>query len=140
MAETLSCNIVTPVKTIFTGEATYVGLPGKAGGFGVMKNHEPLVSTLGPGVVSIKDAGTGKSSEVRYLVSGGYAEITDNHVIVLADRAVEAAAIDASNVRAKLESVEAGLAGHAEGDPARAYYAGEKSWLELQLKLVSSAE
>ena len=43
---TLTCEIVTPVKTVFASEATYVGLPGEIGSFGVMQRHEPLVSAL----------------------------------------------------------------------------------------------
>ena len=53
---TLTCEIVTPVKTVFASEATYVGLPGEIGSFGVMQRHEPLVSALKAGVVNVTAA------------------------------------------------------------------------------------
>jgi F-type H+-transporting ATPase subunit epsilon len=138
MAENLSCTVVTPAQTVFTGEATYVGLPGEAGGFGVMKRHEPLVSTLKPGVVRIEPLEGGK--DVRYLVSGGYAQIDDNVVIVLADDAVDLANVDVAAVEAELGKVEESLKSLGEGDSSRAYYQDRKNWLDLQLKSVNAAE
>ena len=139
MAENMSCTIVALDRTIFSGEATYVGLPRKIGGFGVMKGHEPLVSTLSSGVVSITTPDSGKAS-VRVIISGGYAEISDNNVIVLADNASPISEIDVAAVKAQLAKVEESLKGIAEGDAGRAYYQQRKDWLELQLKSVNAAE
>ena len=133
MANTLTCKIVTPVKAVFSEEASYVGLPGEIGGFGVMKGHEPLVSSLASGVVRVATSAAGKAGEVRFVVSGGYAEIKDNEVIVLADNAQSLADVDAAAVRAELADVEARLSGIADGDPEKAYYAGQKAWFELLL-------
>lgn len=140
MADTLSCTVVTPAQTIYSDEATYVGLPGEVGAFGVMKGHEPLVSTLAAGTVSIKDANAGKEGDVRYVISGGYAEISDNNVIVLADNATAIKDIDVADVRAQLAQVEESLKGIPEGDASRAYYEDQKGWLNLQLSSVNAAE
>lgn len=135
MADTLICEIVTPVKTVYTSEVSYVGLPGEAGSFGVMQRHEPLVSALKPGAVQVTPAAGNK---VDFVVSGGYAQVSDNKVIVLANDALEVSQIQASEVSAALAGVEKELAALAEGDSAAAYLKGQKEWLELQLKTVNA--
>ncbi len=135
MADTLICEIVTPVKTVYTSEVTYVGLPGEAGSFGVMQRHEPLVSALKPGSVHVTPAAGNK---VDFVVSGGYAQVNENKVIVLANDALEVAQIKADEVSAALAGVEKELAALAEGDSAAAYLKGQKEWLELQLKTVNA--
>lgn len=138
MADNLSCTVVTPATTIFSGEAKYVGLPGELGGFGVMRNHEPLVSTLGSGIVKVDAVDSAQS--VRYVVSGGYAEVDDNAIIVLADNAVNISDIDVASVRAQVADVEEKLKGIPEGDASRAYYRDQRDWLNLQLASVNAAE
>ena len=88
---TLTCEIVTPVKTVFASEATYVGLPGEIGSFGVMQRHEPLVSALKAGVVNV----TAADGKHEFVLSGGYAQVNDNKVIVLANDALEVSQIKA---------------------------------------------
>lgn len=136
MTDMLTCEIVTPVKTVFSSEATYVGLPGEVGSFGVMRRHEPLVSALQPGVVNVATPASGRDSKVTFVVSGGYTEINDNKVIVLANDAVAVSDIDVDAVRAELDKVEKIIAGLGEGDSTAAYYKGQKAWNELQLKAV----
>ena len=137
MADTLTCEIVTPVKTVFASEATYVGLPGEVGSFGVMQRHEPLVSALKPGKVHVTTQSEGKTAKVNFVIAGGYAEINDNKVIVLANDAVAVEEIDAAAVKAELEKVEQEIARLAEGDSAAAYFKSQKAWLELQLRAAS---
>lgn len=134
MADTLTCEIVTPVKTVFSSEATYVGLPGEVGSFGVMQRHEPLVSALKPGAVHVTTQGEGKTGKVNFVIAGGYAEINDNKVIVLANDAVAVDEIDVAAVQAELAKVEAELSSLAEGDSSAAYFKSQKVWFELQLK------
>ena len=136
MADTLTCKIVTPVKAVFSEAATYVALPGEIGGFGVMKGHEPLVSSLTSGVVRVTTQAVAKGGETCFVVSGGYAEIKDNEVIVLADNAQSLDDLDVAATRSELADVEAHLAGVADGDPDKAYYEGQKAWFEL---LISAA-
>ena len=138
MADNLSCTVVTPAQTIYAGEATYVGLPGEVGSFGVMKGHEPLVSTLGSGIVTIDAVQASESA--RYVIAGGYAEIDDNAVIVLADKAIAIKDINVADVRAQAAKVEETLKGIPEGDADRAYYQDQKNWLNLQLTSASAAE
>lgn len=137
MADTLTCEIVTPVKTVFSSEATYVGLPGEMGSFGVMQRHEPLVSALKPGAVRVTASGEGKTTKVNFVVSGGYAQIADNKVIVLANDALAVSEIDVAAVKAEIEKVNQVIAGLKDGDSSAAYYKDQKAWFELQLKAAS---
>lgn len=138
MAGTLKCEIVTPVKTVFESEASYVALPGELGSFGVMQRHEPLVSALRPGTVSITVPGQSKEGKVSFVVSGGYAQISNDKVIVLANDALGVSEIDAAAVRTDLAKVEQTIAGLKSDDASLAYYKGQKAWLELQLHTVAS--
>ncbi len=139
MTDTLVCEIVTPVKTVFTSEATYVALPGEMGSFGVMKRHEPLVSALSSGVVRITTP-EGGNRKVRFLVRGGYTEIKDNKVIVLANDAVDVDGIDPAAVRAEIAKAEQAIDSLPAGDAAAAFYKDQRAWLNLQLHTVTESE
>lgn len=138
MADMLKCEIVTPVQTVFESDATYVALPGEMGGFGVMRRHEPLVSALAPGTVTVTVPGSSKDGgKASFVVSGGYAQISDDKVIVLANDALEVSSIKADDVRAELAKIDQTLAGLKADDPSVAYYKGQKAWFELQLHTVT---
>ena len=137
MADMLKCEIVTPVQTVFESDATYVALPGEMGGFGVMRRHEPLVSALAPGTVTVTVPGSSKDGgKASFVVSGGYAQISDDKVIVLANDALEVSGIKADDVRVELAKIDQTLAGLKVDDPSVAYYKGQKAWFELQLHTV----
>ena len=74
-------DIVSPVRTIFSGEAESVQLPGASGSFGILNNHAPLISTLKVGTILIK--GTGLEESIK--IKGGVVEVKSNRVIVLAE-------------------------------------------------------
>ncbi|MBM3447877.1 MAG: ATP synthase F1 subunit epsilon [Bacteroidota bacterium] len=74
--------IITPEHQLFTGEASYVFLPGSAGGLGILNNHAPLISSLKKGEVRVKDA---QGKEQSFSINGGTAEVLNNKVIVLAE-------------------------------------------------------
>ncbi len=138
MADMLKCEIVTPVQTVFESDATYVALPGEMGGFGVMRRHEPLVSALAPGTVTVTVPGSSKDGgKASFVVSGGYAQISDDKVIVLANDALDVATIKVDAVRAELAKIDQTLAGLKDDDPSVAYYKGQKAWFELQLHTVT---
>ena len=77
----MKVDILTPDTTLFSGEATYVGLPGADGSLGIMNSHAPLITTLQSGDVIVKNG----SSEERFTVGGGTVEVLNNVVTVLAE-------------------------------------------------------
>ncbi len=115
MAGTLKFELVTPERMALAEDAAQVVVPGVEGEFTVLPGHAPLISALRPGVieVSLPDA-----SKTRIFVKGGFAEIDGDHMTVLAERAMDVAAMDAATVAAELQVAEADLAVAAD-DAAR---------------------
>ena len=75
--------IFTPEKRVFKGEASHLVAPGKKGSFGILTGHAPLLSSLNPGDIKIDMADN--SRKLFCIPSGGFLEVDNNRVIVLAD-------------------------------------------------------
>jgi len=88
--KTFFLEIVTPEGRILGEDVEFCILPGFEGQLGIMPNHAPLVSMLGPG--EIKTEKNGASS--YFAVSGGFMEVSSNKVTVAADTCEAAADID----------------------------------------------
>lgn len=82
MADTLHIEITTPEKLVVDRQADYAEIPGKSGYMGILPGHAALLSELGDGKLTLT---SGNKSE-SFTISGGYVEVRDNHVRVLADR------------------------------------------------------
>ena len=72
--------IITPEKTIFKGEVQLAQLPGSKGGFEILKNHAPIISTLEKGRIKIIDL---KGKEHFFDQEGGVIENKANKIIIL---------------------------------------------------------
>ena len=103
--------IVTPEKRVFDDEVDSVTVPTASGEAGILPNHAPLVSALKPGILSY----TSKGVTDKLAVSGGFVEISENMVSVLADTAASADEIDMVTARADKESAERAFAAVATG-------------------------
>jgi len=77
----MQLDILTPGKTLYSGEASVVTFPGADGKFQVMNDHAPLIATLAEGQVVIKDA---KGQTERVDIAGGVVEVSSNNISVLA--------------------------------------------------------
>ncbi|MGB1384005.1 MAG: ATP synthase F1 subunit epsilon [Flavobacteriales bacterium] len=77
----MTVDILTPDAKLFSGEATYVGLPGSDGSLGILNNHAALVTTLQAGEVVVRTAGGDQTFDVK----GGSVEVLNNVVTVLAE-------------------------------------------------------
>lgn len=103
MARLLTCDIVTPEEKVCGAEATLVSLPGIEGEMGVLPQHMPLMTPLGSGEVRVTFE---DESKKYYAISGGYAQIRpDDHVIVLADNAIDVEDIDLEQVEGAIGSL-----------------------------------
>jgi F-type H+-transporting ATPase subunit epsilon len=98
--------IVTPQKVVFKGEATSLSAPGVTGAFQVLHSHAPLLSALEVGELKVRDT---QGAEVRYATSGGFVEVKNNKVVVLAETAERSAEIDVARATAARERAEARL-------------------------------
>ena len=88
MAEVLRLRVYTRERQLVDQDVREVTAPGVYGEIGVLPDHAALVTTLEPGVLSYKDT-AGAVASVR--VTGGFAEVRDNVMTVLADAAADAA-------------------------------------------------
>jgi F-type H+-transporting ATPase subunit epsilon len=92
----LHLEIVTSERTVFSGDVDMVTIPGSEGVMGVLPNHAPVLSTLRPGELRIKIG-----QEVQeFAIGGGFVDIHDNRVIILADSAERADEIDIARAEA----------------------------------------
>ena len=89
---TLHVDVVSAEESIFSGEATFVALPGEMGELGIFPRHAPLITRIKPGAVRIKRADNGQEEFV--FVAGGILEVQPNVVTVLADTAIRAKDLD----------------------------------------------
>ena len=83
MSPTFQIEVVTPEKLVLDQQADFAEIPGKDGYIGVLAGHAALLGELGQGALKITVGG--QTREIT--VSGGYVEVRDNHVRVLADKA-----------------------------------------------------
>ena len=84
-------DIVTPTKTVFSGEVQSFSAPGEDGGFQILFNHAPFLSSITVGQVKVIDPAGAVS---RYATSGGFVEVNNNKVILLAETAERSDEID----------------------------------------------
>lgn len=75
----MTLEIISPQQLAFKGDVVAVTLPGVVGKFTVLKNHAPLISVLGEGVISYR---TSSGEEATYPVKGGIADVDNNVVSV----------------------------------------------------------
>lgn len=78
----MNIEIINPDKTIFSGEAEVVQLPGKDGSFEILNNHAPLISVLRKGKVKLVDK---DRQEQFFEINGGVIEVLKNKVLILAE-------------------------------------------------------
>ncbi len=99
----LTLDIVTPEKRVLSVTADEVRAPGVQGGFGIRLNHEPFMTALEPGRLTYIEGGR----EHHYAVGGGFLQVADNRVIVLADTAEAAGDIDVERARKTFAEAQA---------------------------------
>jgi F-type H+-transporting ATPase subunit epsilon len=119
MADTLNFELVSPERKLASVEAEAVTIPGMEGDLTAMANHAPFLTNLRPGYVVVRNG----SSEDVYFVTGGFAEISDNTVSVLAEEAIEKATVNRAYIDEKIAGAEQAL---ADATPARQQAAMQK--------------
>jgi F-type H+-transporting ATPase subunit epsilon len=104
MAETpFQLRLVTPQRLVAETEIVFLEAPGSEGYLGVLAHHAPLITTLRPGRLDVRD----RSGAMRhYAVSGGFLEVSDNRATVLADSVERADEIDLARAEASLRRAE----------------------------------
>ena len=131
MADRLALEVATPTRLAVAETVDEVVLPGVHGYFGVLPGHAPFLSTLGVGELTYR---VGRD-ERHLAVAGGFAEIRNDKVIVLADTAELPEEIDRERAERARERAERRLAGRSPDDVdyARAAAALARALVRLQV-------
>ena len=103
MANIFHVDVVSAEEQIFSGEATFVALPGEAGELGIYPKHTPLITRIRPGAVRIQ---TTAGNEEFVFVAGGILEVQPNGVTVLADTAIRGADLDEAKAQSAKKQAE----------------------------------
>jgi F-type H+-transporting ATPase subunit epsilon len=120
-------SIVTAEQTIYDGDIQSLVAPAVDGEIGILTNHHPIVTKLGPGGIKITKA---DNSEEMLFSSGGYLEFNDNKAIILSDVIENIDAIKSDEAAAARKRAQE-LLKHAKDDVER-----ESLEKEIQLNMV----
>ena len=116
---TMHVEVVTAERELYNGEADEVIAPGTEGQLGILPKHAALLTTLKVGELLVKLSG----AEEPFFVSGGFLEVSNNRVTVLAETAEHAEEIDEARAEAARRRAQELLA-QAQSDTERAELLG----------------
>jgi F-type H+-transporting ATPase subunit epsilon len=103
----LQLDVITPERRLLSEQVDATTVPGLGGELGILPGHTPLISQLKTGVLSYTRGGETR----RLLVSGGFVEVNDDRVSVLADFAEFPEEVDAARARTERDDAERRLTG-----------------------------
>jgi F-type H+-transporting ATPase subunit epsilon len=131
MADQLQLEVVTPERRLLSEQVNSVTVPGRGGELGILPGHAALISELQTGVLSYTEDGT----SFQLHVSGGFVEVSDDRVSVLAEIAERPEEIDAASARASRDQLEKQMSSWSgsEEDLEKAKAEFERSTVRLQL-------
>jgi len=110
--DTLHVEVVTAERELYSGEATLVSAPGSEGQLGILPRHAAMLALLKEGELRIEL----NDAEEPIFVSGGFLEVSDNRVIILADTAEHAEEIDEARAQEARRRAEESLAQATSND------------------------
>lgn len=108
----LSVELVTPERRVLAVNADEAIIPGGRGLFGVRPGHTPFLSLMEPGVVTLREG----SSTQLFFVAGGFVEVVNDKILILADEAEPVSDIDVEAARQRLLAAQERLKGMSAED------------------------
>ncbi len=111
MADPFQFELVSPERLLMSEPVEQVVVPGSEGYFTVLKGHAPAMSTLRPGVIEVTKGG----AETRIFVRGGFADVSQAGLTVLAEMALPVAEIDAAQLAQEVKNAEEDVADAKDG-------------------------
>ena len=116
MADKVTFELVSPDRLLMSVEADAVAMPGMEGDFGVLPGHAPVISALRAGIIEVEGAA---DSPDRIYIAGGFAEISADRLVVLAEEAVVVSDMDRANLEQRIQEANEELATAEDGEPRR---------------------
>lgn len=104
MANTVRIDVVSAEEEIFSGDAEFIAAPASAGEVGIYPHHAPMITTMKPGALRIKQPDV--AEETLIFLSGGMLEVQPGLVTVLADTAIRGHDLDEAKAIAAKEAAE----------------------------------
>jgi len=108
----LALDIVTPERRVLSTTCDEVRAPGIQGGFGLRQDHTPFMTALEPGRLTYVEGGR----EHHFAIGGGFLQVADNKVIVLADTAEARDEIDVAAAEQEFKDANERLRSMTEQD------------------------
>ncbi|MCZ6867819.1 MAG: F0F1 ATP synthase subunit epsilon [Dehalococcoidia bacterium] len=103
---TMQLDIITAEKVAYSGEVEALLAPGIEGELGILPHHAPLMTMLQPGELMVRKDG----QETFLAVTGGFLEVMENRVSILADAAERSEDIDEERAQAAVKSAQERIA------------------------------
>ncbi|MCH8568276.1 MAG: ATP synthase F1 subunit epsilon [Balneolales bacterium] len=130
-------SIISPYGPVYEGLATGINLPGTEGAFEVKFNHASLMSMLDIGKVTIR---LKDGNDLYFAVNGGFVEVHDNHVMVLAESAEPISKIDVKRAIAAREKANKTIREYKESKVDSAEIAKQELALKRAINRLKLAE
>ena len=134
MRDTFQLRLLTPRRWLFDEQVQEVTAPGSVGEFGVLPDHITFLTSLEIGALRYRISNTVRQLAIR----GGFAEVADNVMTVLADDAALPDDIDAGAARADLAAAEAQLQELSPLDPNFAAAEANRRWAQTRIRVASA--
>ena len=131
-AKTFQLEIVSAERSLFSGEANFVVVPGVDGELGIFPNHTPLLTKIKPG--TLKFHAKDESEETLFFVAGGFLEVQPTVVTVLADTVVRGEEIDQARAEEAKRNAEEAISKAPEDKIALATAQAELSYAMAELR------
>ncbi len=120
MEKTFHVEVITPQRVVFDGDVIGIAAPGISGGFEILKNHTAFISSIKIGEMRLIHS---DGYEEYYAVGGGFLDVEDNKVRVLAETCEKAADIDINRAKLSHERARKRLEDRSSYDVDQAYQA-----------------
>lgn len=130
--EKFQVEVLTPEGEVFNDEVQMVSTKTAVGSIGVLAHHAPLLAMLDPTELRLYRT---DSDIVRFAQSEGYMQVMNNRVLVLVEEAHEPGALDASELRDRLQRAEQELESAGEDSERRRVAERDKRRLEAFLQI-----
>lgn len=115
MADTFRFELVSPERRLVSARVGEAIIPGQEGDFTALPNHAPFIAQLRPGILRLPSL---DGREARYYLRGGFAEVTPDETVVLAEYALPMEDLTADRLRDEIAVAEQAYA-DAIDDEAR---------------------
>ena len=131
-SKTFRLEIVSAERSLFSGEANFVVVPGVDGELGIFPNHTPLLTKIKPG--TLKFQSKDEAQETLFFVAGGFLEVQPTVVTVLADTVVRGEEIDQARAEEARRKAEEAISRAPEDKIALATAQAELSYAMAELR------